>query len=146
MGSYALWEGSDVDIDDRLQAARQSVERDQDIAAFLMREMPPQPLIARRHYFQTGTLRYFDASYYSGRSAFQADLFHANLSHAEPSGADGKLVLCLPADADDRETMRQVIRSIKEGPIVAALPEEVYDLQELCHELVCLRWVSQHIA
>jgi hypothetical protein len=31
--SYALWEGSDVDIDDRLQAARQSVERDQNLAS-----------------------------------------------------------------------------------------------------------------
>ncbi len=140
-GSYALWEGSDVDIDDRLQAARQSVERDQDIAAFLMREMPPQQLIARRHYFQTGTLRYFDASYV-GRNACKPDLFHA---HADASsGADGKLVLCLPADADDRVNMRLVIRSAKEGPIIAALPQEMHDLQELCHELVCLRWVSEH--
>src|SRR5205807_2694798 len=128
-GSYALWEGSDVDIDDRLLAARQSVERDQNIAAFLMREMPPQQLIARRHYFQTGTLRYFDASYV-GRNEFQADLFHASLFHADASGADGNLVLCLPADADDRDNMRQVIRSAKEGPIIAALPREMYDLQE----------------
>src|SRR5207253_1085280 len=53
-GSYALWEGSDVDIDDRLQAARQSVERDQSLAQFLTRHFPPQSLVARRHYFQTG--------------------------------------------------------------------------------------------
>ena len=142
-GSYALWEGSDVDIDDRLLAARQSVERDQNIAAFLMREMPPQQLIARRHYFQTGTLRYFDASYV-GRNELQAKLIPASLFHADASGADGNLVLCLPADADDRDTMRHVIRSAREGPIIAALPQEMYDLHELCHELVCLRWVSQH--
>lgn len=62
-GSYALWEGSDVDIDDRLQAARQSVERDQNLAALLARHVPPRPLVARRHYFQTGTLRYFETAY-----------------------------------------------------------------------------------
>src|SRR5262249_18683686 len=62
-GSYALWEGSDVDLDDRVQAARQSVEQDQNLATFLTREAPPQPLIARRHYFQTGTLRYFEVGY-----------------------------------------------------------------------------------
>ena len=73
-GSYALWEGSDVDIDDRLRAARQSVERDQNLAIFLAREAPPQPLIARRHYFQTGTLRYFEAVY-ADRSGLKADLF-----------------------------------------------------------------------
>lgn len=38
--SYALWEGSDVDIEDRLQAARASVERDQNLATFLTRQAP----------------------------------------------------------------------------------------------------------
>lgn len=47
-GSYALWEGSDVDIEDRLLAARRSVEREQSLAEFLKRQVPPQPLIARR--------------------------------------------------------------------------------------------------
>jgi hypothetical protein len=54
--SYALWEGSDVDMEERIQAARKSVERDQNLATFLARQVPPQPMIARRHYFQTGTL------------------------------------------------------------------------------------------
>jgi hypothetical protein len=29
-------------------------------------------------------------------------------------------------------------------PIIVALPEDVYDLRELCHELVCVRWVMEH--
>ncbi|MGH7172004.1 MAG: hypothetical protein ACRELG_17150 [Gemmataceae bacterium] len=62
-GSYALWEGSDIDIEDRLQAARQSVEREQSLAAFLTQQVPPQPRIARRHYFKTGTLRYCEVCY-----------------------------------------------------------------------------------
>ncbi len=55
-GGYALWEGSDVDLDERLRAARQAVEQDQRLAPFLTRLAPPPALIARRHYFQTGTL------------------------------------------------------------------------------------------
>ena len=52
--SYALWEGSDVDIDDRLQAGCQSVERDQILAPFLTRQRPhlhhglPDGIISRR--------------------------------------------------------------------------------------------------
>lgn len=141
-GSYALWEGSDVDIDDRLQAARQSVEREQSLAAFLTRQVPPQPLIARRHYFQTGTLRYCEVCY-ADRSAFQADLFENHLSR-NLGAADGRIVLCLPRDADDREAMQSFIQTTTEAPIIAALPQDVYDLRELCHELVCLRWVVQH--
>jgi hypothetical protein len=141
-GSYALWEGSDVDIDDRLQAARQSVEKDQSLAAFLTNQAPPQPLIARRHYFQTGTLRYFE-SVYCDQKDFHADLFQSRLS-GEIIEADGRLVLCLPRDADDREAMRVVVQGSKDPALIAAVPQDVFDLRELCHELVCLRWVEVH--
>lgn len=141
-GSYALWEGSDVDIEDRLQAARQSVERDQSLPTFLSRQLPPQPLIARRHYFQTGTLRYFEAVY-CGRSDLQTDLFSSALGGA--GDADGRVLYCLPRDPGDRKAMREQITSAGgDVPVVAALPTDVLDLRELCHELVCLRWVSEH--
>jgi len=140
--SYALWEGSDVDIDDRLQAARASVERDQNLAAFLTRLAPPQPLVARRHYFQTGTLRYFQTCY-ADRSGLQADLFRGTLS-ADLRDADGRVVYCLPRDADDRETMRGIVELPGELPVIVAMPQDIFDLRELCHELACLRWVADH--
>jgi len=141
-GSYALWEGSDVDIDKRLQAARQAVERDQNLAIFLAREAPPQPLIARRHYFQTGTLRYFE-TVYADRSGLKSDFFRGALSD-DPGDADGRVVYCLPRDHDDREAIRSIVEKSADLPVIAALPQDVFDLRELCHELVCLRWVNEH--
>src|SRR5262249_27045623 len=121
----------------------QSVERDQNLAPFLTRQAPPKPLIARRHYFQTGTLRYFEACY-ADRGDFQADLFRGSLS-ADTGDADGRVVYCLPRDPDDREAMRGFIQSTAATvPVIAALPQDVFDLRELCHELVCLRWVTEH--
>ena len=141
-GSYALWEGSDVDIDDRLQAARQAVERDQSLAVFLTRQMPPQPLIARRHYFQTGTLRYFETSYCS-RSDLQSDLFSSVLGSS--GDADGRVLYCLPRDPSDRKAIReQIVGASAEVPVVVAIPNDVFDLRELCHELVCLKWVAEN--
>ncbi len=141
-GGYALWEGSDVDVDNRLQAARQSVDREQDLPTFLTRQAPPRPLVARRHYFQTGTLRYFEAIY-CDRSAFQSDLFHGELARG-PGDADGRILYCLPRDADDREAMRAILKTGSDVPVINALPQDVFDLRELCHELVCLRWVTSH--
>lgn len=138
--SYALWEGSDVDIDERLAAARQSVERDQNLVAFLTREAPAPPLIARRHYFQTGTLRYFEACY-ADRAGLQSDLFRGVLS-ADLGAADGRVVYCLPSDANDRETLRGLLGTSVETPVIVALPQDVFDLREHCHELTCLRWVA----
>jgi hypothetical protein len=141
-GSYAHWEGSDVDLDDRLQAARQSVEQDQNLAAFLAREAPPQPLVARRHYFQTGTLRYFEACY-ADYAALHADLFQGVIG-ADPGDADGRVVYCLPRDADDREAIREAINTPTNVPVIVALPQDVFDLRELCHEVTCLRWVTDN--
>jgi hypothetical protein len=141
-GSYALWEGSDIDIDDRLQAAMRSVERDQDLAAFISRQVPAQPLVARRHYFQTGTLRYYEAVY-CGLADFLTDLFTSVLRNAD--NADGSILYCLPQDTSDREKMRELIsQGSPERPILAALPQDVFDLREYCHELVCLRWINEH--
>ena len=141
-GSYALWEGSDIDIDDRLLAARQSVERDQNLATFLTKQVPPQPLIARRHYFQTGTLRYYEAVYCSVAS-FHSDLFAGVSGQADD--ADGRILYFLPQDTADREALRAFIdQSAPERPVLAALPQDVSDLRELCHDLLCLRWVNDH--
>src|SRR5262249_35099066 len=116
---------------------------DGSLAVFLTGQVPPQPLIARRHYFQTGTLRYFDA-FYCGFSEFNEDLFRSRVTGA-PEEADGRVLFCLPRDADDREAMRVLIETAPAAaPVVAALPQDVFDLRELCHELVCLRWVADH--
>ncbi|MCL6546912.1 MAG: hypothetical protein K6T61_16985 [Bryobacteraceae bacterium] len=40
--------------------------------------------------------------------------------------------------------MRGIIESPGELPVIVALPQDVFDLGELCHELVCLRWVTDH--
>lgn len=141
-GGYALWEGSDIDVDDRQQAARKSVERDQNLPDFLTKQVPPRPLIARRHYFQTGTLRHFETEYCDS-SYFHADLFNRAMVR-EVGEADGRLLLCLPKDPSDRESIRRSLETPSGSPVVAALPQDVFDLQELCHELVCVRWVMSH--
>src|SRR5206468_528329 len=34
--------------------------------------------------------------------------------------------------------------AVDDATVIAAIPQDVFDLRELCHELVCLRWVEQH--
>ena len=57
--AYALWEGSDVDIEAHLREARAHLDPNLRLPDALSELMQPQPLIARRHLFVTGTLRYF---------------------------------------------------------------------------------------
>lgn len=138
--AYALWEGSDIEIEARLQEARRQVERDQPMAAFLMLTLPPQAMIARRHYFQKGTLRYFGVCY-ADRSTLELELVR------DLEQADGRIIFCLPMNSEERQSMEAILKSQKVGispSIVAAIPNDVLDLGEYCHELLCLRWVLEN--
>ena len=73
-------------------------------------------------------------------------MLQKELSSAPVSG-DGRIVFCLPRNAEDRETMASALRcdATPTAPgIVSALPDDLLDLQEYCHELLCLNWVLQH--
>ena len=138
--SYALWEGSDIDIELRTEMWRYQVDREQPLAAFLMRTLPPPPLIARRHYFQKGTLRYFETSF--------ADVATLKRELSRNLGqADGRVVMCLPLNAEERYSMAAMLRTPGEevpASVLAALPHDVLDLRHDCYELICLHWVFEH--
>jgi hypothetical protein len=140
LGGYVLWEGSDIDIESRLEEAKRQVNRDQPLAAFLTRTVPQPPMIARRHYFQKGTLRYFEVCY--------ADVTTLGQELERTLGqADGRIVFCLPLNHEERVAMEGILKSSAGGvsaSVVAALPKDVLDLGEYCHELLGLRWVLEN--
>ena len=57
--SFGLWQGSDVDINERLADAELRVSPNASLAARITARYAPRPLVAKRHSFATGTLRYF---------------------------------------------------------------------------------------
>jgi hypothetical protein len=139
-GGYALWEGSDVNIEARLEDARRAVDPARGLTSYLAEFAPPRALVARRHSLQTGTLRYFDVSY-ADRNSLGA------LLQQDAGGADGQVIYCLPLNADDRGVMEAALKDKVLGSrpaIIAALPGELFDLKEACQELSCLRWVAQN--
>jgi hypothetical protein len=139
-GSYALWEGSDVNIEGRVEEARSTVDPARGLTSYLAEFAPPRPLVARRHSLRTGTLRYFDVAY-----ADRASL--AVVLRQEAGSADGRVVYCLPLNVEDRAAMEAALKdpSLDGRPeVVGALAGELFDLQEACQELACLRWVAQN--
>src|SRR2546427_3794549 len=114
----------------------------------LRRLEPPQPLIARRHLFHTGTLRYFDVRFIEGeelervRDSWKAD-------DVVRAGADGAILFVLPSSGDAREKLRkrlteQPFLDKEEGaaPAVLALPSSTEYLGDLARELAALERVQ----
>ena len=137
LNSYALWEGSDIDVGEKLEEAKRYVRQDQPLAEFLTQLMPPKPIVAKKHYFQKGTLRYFAVRY--------ADALNLEkVLEKLPDDADGLVIFCLPANFDEKKKIILALESAEKlntYPILAAIPSGLADLRALCNEVLGWRWV-----
>jgi hypothetical protein len=84
--AYALWEGSDVDLDAHFDEARRRPPALDDVVSLLADRMILRPWVARRHFIETGTLRYFEVRLGSSASVAEEPL----------GGADGRVLYLLP--------------------------------------------------
>jgi hypothetical protein len=138
--TYSIWQGSDVDIEDRLQQAQQQLSGAFSLAEAVQKYMSPRPVVARRHSFIKGTLRYFEVCY--------VDSFVRDQVTLEPAaGASGLVLLCLPANPSESEELTQWAKSelvSKHENIVVGIAEHTSRLSELLHELRLLHWVKEH--
>ena len=135
--AYALWAGSDIDIEAKLREAEGNVYTKANLATTLSRYLPRRPFVARRHLFETGTLRHF-AIRYTDLENFDADL-------KKPFGdADGLVLYALPAD--EREVNQLVEKASEDAlaslqDVLIAIPQTIGTLQDAVTQLTYLYWV-----
>lgn len=137
LNSFVLWEGSDIDVPAKLEEAKRHVRQDQPLAEFLSYVLPPQPLVAKRHYFKKGTLRYFAVRY---ADSLNLEKIMENI----PDDADGLVVLCLPMNNEEKKSMMNALNTaslIAGRPVLGAIPSGLVDLRSLCNEVLSWRWV-----
>ena len=137
--SYSIWQGSDVDIEERLQRAHEALTSAFSLAQAVQRFMPPRPLAARRHSYQTGTLRYFEVRYIDAQTRDQ-------LNQAMDPGASGLALLCLPGSFADVEMFRNwaQIDLKNHRNVLVGIAGRTTRLNELLQELRCLNWVGEN--
>ncbi|MCY3744388.1 MAG: hypothetical protein OXH00_25515 [Candidatus Poribacteria bacterium] len=137
---YALWEGSDIDIEVKLREASTHVDTKAPLATNLSHYTSTRPLVARRHLFETGTLRYFTVRY------TDLENFDANLK--EPFGdADGLLLYALPANEQEVAQLIETaceIDTVKHQATLIAIPNSIGFLNDAVTELVRLRWIEEN--
>lgn len=137
---FSLWDGSDVDIDERLREARARVDPNESLARSLTRYFRPRPVVARHHSFRTGTLRYFDVRY------TQLDEFEEVLR--TPLGEADGLILYAVA-MNDYESSAFVEKSqgseaAAHGDVLIAVPSDAGGLKDAVFDVACLRWVREN--
>ena len=138
--AYALWEGSDIDIEAKLREAEMRVDTKVALTTDLSHYLPIRSLVARRHLFETGTLRYFTVRY-TNLENFDADLV------APLNDADGLVLYALPLNEHDFKQLieKAIDRDLGcRKEVLIAIPRAVGTLQDAVTQLACLYWVSEN--
>ena len=136
--SFIVWEGSDVDLEDRFREAARVADIDVSLAENLMRYFSPRPIVAKRHSHRTGTLRYFDVIYKDA-----ADL--PNIEADKTSSGDGKIIFALTKDEEEASSLLKNLSKNKfdlDMQTVVAVPKNLEKLREAVHSTICWRWVQ----
>lgn len=133
--AYAVYAGSDFDIDAAVEAAREEL---QSLDFEALRGLTNlQPLLAKRHYHATGALRWFDVDL-----APLKDVEARVAAYRSASGAIGEFVLAIPTEGEDEhkagETCRKAARLSDRWDVVIGLSARSWRIPDLGIELLAL--------
>ncbi|MDE0315579.1 MAG: hypothetical protein OXM61_11795, partial [Candidatus Poribacteria bacterium] len=155
--TYVLWEGSDIDIEEKLREASTHVDTKVTLATNLSRYMPTRPLVARRHLHQKGTLRHFVICY-TDLENFDADLreslrlllcytdfenFDVDSRESLDDKADGLLLYALPTNEHEAEQLHKKAKKVTQEAVLIAIPNSIGSLQQAVSEIARLHWIQQ---
>jgi len=137
---FSIWEGSDVDIEDRLAEARTHIEINESLARNLTKHFKPRSLIARCHSFRTGTLRIFEVRY--------SDVYQFEEALGEPLGnTDGLIIYAIALSGDELNVLTKKAGDrelANRSQILIGIPLQTIGLREAVLEVACLRWVKEN--
>ncbi|OJW07448.1 MAG: hypothetical protein BGO49_26140 [Planctomycetales bacterium 71-10] len=137
-GGYCLWPHTSVNLDRAYQAAVRAVGVPSPIAPHLRADLETRPLVARRHYIETGNLRHFIVRYGA------ADELEA-LIEDDHRRADGIILVALCETEPDRRKAMAFSRSASacaRPDLLVAVSSPLAALAGLVHELHRWHWVA----
>lgn len=135
--AYCIWEGSDVDIEERVALGERKVRDGLNLADSVKKYLPVRPMVARRHSFETGALRYFAVEYVDDIESIGA--------HMNPCEADGKVLVCLAESPIIAQRFWDLaMKSAEKIDLIFAIPQLIGELRAVVTELGALRWAWEN--
>ena len=135
--AFKLYEGSDIDVDERVREAQARLSNAADPLMVAAELSVSPPIVARRHSYVTGTLRYFEVRY-CRPSEMKSEII------AGPLQADGLLLLCLvPVGYDVNETSGTALELLAtRSNVIVGISTETEALRNSAAMVQQLQWVN----
>lgn len=136
--SYSIFEGSDFDIDSAVEQSLTAIG-EVDFSK-LNAPVSLQPIVAKRHYHETGALRWFDLSIIR-----LTELESAVADYMPRNGASGTFFLTVPTQSEEKsvagEACQRVVDETRDWDVAVGIPQKTWDITWLAKELLALEKV-----
>ena len=102
--------------------------------------LAPRPLVAKRHSFTTGSLRYFDVRFIGPGDV-------ARVVEQPRTTGDGQVLILLPDASVSNDSMDNLARDPRLGDrpdLLVVVPAETRSLEDILHELASLEWIRSN--
>jgi hypothetical protein len=138
LGGYSLYAGSDFDIEAALDAAKRELGSCD--FSRLKRAGVLAPILAKRHYHETGTMRWFEVEIATSSEAL------AMQARDRSSGSTGVFLLVVDDEGLSRAGLRsrmiRIAEKLSGSPYVVGVTANSYMLREVAFELAALEQVQ----
>lgn len=138
-GGYCLWSHVSINLDAAYEEAGRASLKGQKVAARIVEHLDSRPIVARRHYIQTGNLRMFSVTYCDVKELAE------EIAKPMQETADGRIIIPLCETAEDAETALVTAKSITgHSETLIGLTEPLASLDGLVQELERWTWVQRN--
>ncbi len=139
-GGYCLWPHTSINLDNILENAKKAIGSPKRVSKIVRDYIDPSPIVARRHYIQTGNLRYFNVIYCS------VDNLGSTINELDTID-DGTIIIPLCETKEERSEALTYVRhsSLKDQKnILIAIPPYLSVLSGLIQEAQRWEWVARN--
>jgi len=137
-GALCLWPHTSVDLEAAYEGATKAVAAVRSVGRALEGFLETRPLVARRHYIETGNLRYFDVRY--------VPLAQIAEIAGESTNGDGMVVVALCESKSECEQAETLARSntakLRKNLLIAVPAEPLSNQAGLVAEALRWDWVA----
>lgn len=134
---FCLWPHSSVDLEKAYEEACRAIDTPQNVASLIKDYLDTRPIVARRHYIETGNLRHAEVQY--------CPIKELPTILKEDLDADGQIIIPLCETLSDREEALAFARHASMGKhpnCLVAVPQPLNNLAALVQEVQRWEWVS----
>lgn len=135
-GGYCLWSHTSVNLEAAYESAGRALGHSHRVAAHITEQLDARPLVARRHYIQTGNLRHFQVEY-CGIVQLES------VASAAKENADGRIIIPLCETPEEQELATMFARNFVDHPgTLIGITEPLASLSGLLLEVQRWAWVQ----